>query len=78
MNKQQLRGYLLELQMKANEQGLAINVMKRHHELLVKADVNKTANGAVRFYLPKNASKKDIEDYLEQYINACYDCGVQL
>jgi hypothetical protein len=62
---------LLELPV---EQNLA--VLRRMDELLLHSGVNTTPSGNVRCYLPKCATKAQVEDYLTQYINALYDCGL--
>lgn len=48
-------------------------IMKRREELMLHSGVNTTASGAVRYYLTKNASYKEVDDYLTQLINAMYD-----
>ena len=48
-------------------------VFDRFHQLLTKSNVNVTKNGTVRYYLTKNASYDEIDDYLTQLINAVYD-----
>ena len=50
-----------------------IDIMKRQNELLEESRVNVTKNGAVRYYLTKNASIDILDDYLTQLINAMYD-----
>jgi hypothetical protein len=48
-------------------------VLDRFHKLLTKSKVNVTKSGAVRYYLTKNASYDEIDDYLTQLVNAVYD-----
>ena len=48
-------------------------VLDRFHKLLTKSKVNVTKSGTVRYYLTKNASYDEIDDYLTQLINAVYD-----
>ena len=48
-------------------------VFDRFHQLLTVSNVNITKNGTVRYYLTKNASYDEIDDYLTQLINAVYD-----
>ena len=48
-------------------------VFDRFHQLLTESNVNVTKNGTVRYYLTKNASYDEIDDYLTQLINAVYD-----
>ena len=51
-------------------------IINRQNELLEHSHVNVTKGGKVRYYLPKNASREVVEDYLTQLINAIYDvCG---
>ena len=50
-----------------------LKITKRHGELLELSNVNVTANGQVRHYLPKAANKTQVDDFLTQYINAIYD-----
>ena len=48
-------------------------LMNRQIELMDKTGINKTKNGVQRYYLTKNASKKQVEDYYECLVNATYD-----
>ena len=48
-------------------------IMYRQIELMDETGVNKTKGGVQRYYLPKNASKKVVDDYLTTLINASYD-----
>ena len=51
-------------------------VFRRQQELLEISKINVTASGTVRYYLIKNAKYNEIDDYLNQLINAMYDvCG---
>ena len=51
-------------------------VFRRQQELLEISKINVTASGTVRYYLTKNAKYNEIDDYLNQLINAMYDvCG---
>ena len=51
-------------------------IINRQNELLEHSHINVTKGGAVRYYLPKTATKDVVEDYLTQLINAMYDvCG---
>ena len=48
-------------------------IMYRQIELMDETGINKTKSGVQRYYLPKNASKKVVDDYLTTLINATYD-----
>ena len=48
-------------------------VYNKLEQLLTATAVNTTKSGAVRYYLPKTASKAVVDNYLDCLINAMYD-----
>ena len=76
MNKQELKDEIYRLKTELYRQidyDTRMAIMKREMELAEMSGVNKTKNGTVRHYLTSNASKKVLEDYLTNMINAQYD-----
>lgn len=76
MNKQELRDEIYRLKTELYRQidyDTRMAIMKREMELADMTKVNVTKNGTVRYYLTSNASKKVLEDYLTNMINAQYD-----
>ena len=45
----------------------------RQMELMDKTAVNKTKGGIQRYYLTKNPTKAEVEDYYECLVNTLYD-----
>ena len=76
MTKQELKDEVYRLKTELYRQidyDTRMAIMKREMELAEMTKVNVTKGGKVRHYLPSSASKKVVEDYLTNMINAQYD-----
>ena len=76
MTKLELRNEIKRIQNEINNNldvTTRIDIMKRQNELLEESRVNVTKNGTVRYYLTKNPTFNELDDYLTQLINSMYD-----
>lgn len=70
MTIKEMKNYQKYLSKQVMELGKSFEVTQRHIQLLTKTNNN-------HFYLRTNSKKEEVENYLEQYINAIYDCRLE-